>query len=56
MDILFDVNIIISLLLFKHGLIHDGTAVIAFEFNDVTLVHGIVLMDHDRITFLLNAV
>lgn len=53
-DILFDVDIIISLLLFKHRIIYDCTAVISFKFNNVTFVHRIILMNNYRISFLLD--
>lgn len=55
-DILLDVDIIISLLLFKHRIVNDRAAVIAFKFNNVALVHCVVLMHDYRITFLLDTV
>ena len=55
-NILFDVDIIISLLLFKHRIVHYRTAIISFKFDNVAFVNCIILMDDYRITFLLNTV
>ena len=53
-DILFDVDIIISLLLFKHRIVNNRTAIISFQFDNVTFINSIILMNNYRITFLLN--
>jgi hypothetical protein len=55
-DILFDVDIIISLLLFKHRIVNNRTAIVSFKLDDVAFVNCIILMNDYRIAFLLDTV
>ena len=51
---MFDVDIIISLLFFKHRIVNDRTAIVSFKFNNVTFINCIILMNDYRVTLLLD--